>query len=127
MILGRGEAIGHFNSMVAIPNGKGEKKFTPTSIPDIEKTSIGAITDYAQRDPAELADYGDSAGIRIVQDSSGEYWGIAYTDGSHRVAAAKLRGAATVPISELEIASDEDMPRIPFAVRDMTGSVELAA
>ncbi|MDL2341502.1 MAG: hypothetical protein QFB87_00280 [Patescibacteria group bacterium] len=115
---GRGEQQGTGWQATKLPNGMGGKNFVPRNLPDMEQTSRGAITDYAQIPYEPNKDYVNEARIVIVQDSAGEYWGIATTDGSHRVGAAKLRGESTVAVGEIELNSDEDMYRLDYAVRD---------
>lgn len=121
---GRGERVGGGRYAPYVSNGQGSKSFTPRALPDIEKTSRGAITDFAQLDPAPLKDIGHNAHIVMVQDADGEYWGIATEDGSHRMAAAKLRGDPTVAVNKIEISSDEDIPKLDFSVKERFGAGE---
>jgi hypothetical protein len=113
---GRGETTDNGFGGVT-PNGKGGKGFSPRTLHGIEPTSRGAITDYAQEDLSSVKNAYGNADIIIFQDTDDEYWGIATTDGSHRAAAAKLRGESTVAVSEIQIASDDDMPRLDYSVR----------
>ena len=115
---GRGEAVNLHGTRGSIPNGKGDKGFTPQALEGMEQTSRGAITEYAHLDSRKLKDVGSNAEIVIVRDAAGEHWGIATMDGSHRTAAAKLRGDAAVAVSRIEIASEDDMSRLGYVVQD---------
>lgn len=81
-------------------------------------TSRAKITAYAHDYP-ELIDGIKDTGIEIIRDGAGEYWGISNGDGSHRLAAAKLRGEDTFPIYNVFIHSDEVMRTVPFSVTEV--------
>lgn len=75
------------------------------------------IVEYAKSDPTLVTE--DCAHVEIFIDRDGEYWGMAIIDGSHRLAAAKLKGAHMVPIERLLTAADVDLPKVPFSVREI--------
>ena len=110
---GRGES-GRYGELIA--NGKGGKGFTPRHFPGMEQTSRGAIVDMAQKSAESFKNVPGGPTIKIVQDSTGEYWGVASESG-HRLSAAKLRGEAYMPVHAVEIHADEDMPHLNFDVR----------
>lgn len=103
------------NKIVRRKDGMGQKH-SGNNIPDIEKTSRGAIVDAAQyKDPPKHLT--GNADILIFEDSDGERWGIAMTDGSHRAAAAKLRGEPYIYANSVTIHSESEMPRVDFSVK----------
>lgn len=53
--------------------------------------------------------------LLIVKDSDGEYWGVA-RDGTHRIAAAKLKGVDNVMI-DVEVYPANEIPTLDFSVR----------
>lgn len=110
-----------------VPDGKGGKRFTPYHFHTIEQTSRGAIVDYAQNDVSFFKNRYDLPIIDIVSDAEGEYWSFATTDGMHRLAAAKLRGALTSTIGSVRITSLTDMPQLSFSVRERFASVSVRA
>lgn len=78
------------------------------------KSSLGVIVeDYApwMRQASDEDLYGKvHPRIQVFADSEGKLWGFA-EDGTHRVAAAKLNGRATIPV-DLYMAQSEYLPRL---------------
>ncbi len=108
-------------------NGEGDgKSFEPVNIKDIERTSRGAITDYAHtEDMSWLYDdspFGNGIDVEIVRDANGEFWGIVSGNGSHSTAAAKLRGERKIPIGTISIRPEAYMPEIYFGVKERFGA-----
>jgi hypothetical protein len=114
---GRGNKSKFMGMDLDLPDGLGDFPLDPALIEQgYRPKSRDAITAYSQRPVDKL---GTESKIVIVRDTAGEYWGISTGDGSHRIAAAKLRGQDTVTINGVvEISADEDMPQIPFSVRE---------
>jgi hypothetical protein len=109
---GRGSEYKNFGTSFERKDGLGSKELGGTySAAGVEQTSRGAITAYAQR---PVDDSG--AEVFMVRDTDGEYWGVVSDEGTHRVAAAKLRGENTVTVSHLTINDDRDMRIIPYSV-----------
>lgn len=75
--------------------------------------SLEKIVDFAQK-PAEKFRGHSAAHIEIVKDEDGNLWGVASNDGSHRIAAAKLRGDQYVEVSQVDIPAD--MYTLPLRV-----------
>ncbi len=105
----------------------GDKSFGPVNLPDIEKSSRGAITDYAQSDISWLTSdspHGNGIDMDIIRDAEGEYWGIVTGGGSHRTSAAKLRGERKIPVGTITIQPDELMRTLPYSVKERYGARE---
>lgn len=97
------------------------KSFTPVNLPNVEKSSRGAVTDYAQANTdwlTEKSAYGNGIDLRIIVDADGEYWGVVSGGGSHSTAAAKLRGERNIPVGSINIRPEGFMPQVPFSVKE---------
>lgn len=78
--------------------------------------SLEKIIHYARIPEEQFRGTYSAAVIVIVKDLDGNLWGIATNDGSHRAAAAKLRGDSFMEVSEIHIPHESDMMTIPLRV-----------
>ena len=76
------------------------------------KASLEVIADYAQQMDLEKINVNEP--VLVIKDADGEYWGYA-RDGSHRIAAAKLRGRSHIE-TDVEIYPEEEIPTLGFSV-----------
>ena len=79
--------------------------------------SIDKIVRYAKLPASTFHGLKDGPDIEIVRDVTGFVWGVVASGGSHRAAAAKLRGDEFLEVTEIFIPSTESMQLIPFDVR----------
>lgn len=71
--------------------------------------SLEKIINFAQSPEDVFHDARGGANIEVVRDNDGLFWGIADTDGSHRVAAAKLRQDRYIHVMSVTIPHNNGM------------------
>ena len=76
-------------------------------------SSAGTIHYYSQNEPPE----GYIPTVTVFKDTRGEVWGATITDGSHRTAAAKLRGDTELSC-KLNTNDYDQLPTVNFDVAE---------
>lgn len=77
--------------------------------------SLDKILDIAAAEPSELM-RSTGPDIEIVKDEGGTYWGIAVTDGSHRTAAAKIRGDMFIDANAVYLPDVTEIRIVPGSI-----------
>ena len=76
--------------------------------------SLERIIQYAKTPANAFKETSNKGHIVIVKDLEEKLWGVVTTDGSHRTAAAKLRGDTYIELSRVTIPDIAEMTTIPL-------------